>query len=77
MRSIHLHDIHVPKGPNLWFVSAGAVVCFGIALITFVISWLGGGDPYAESLGGGLTLGILVAGLLASIACAVITKPKE
>ncbi len=32
MHSIHLHDAHLPKGPNLFVLSVGEVIWFSIAL---------------------------------------------
>ena len=76
MHSIQLRDIHAPKGPNLWLLSVLGVTGFGVCLITFLISLLGG-DQFVESLGGNVTLAILVAGLFASAVCMAVTKPRE
>lgn len=77
MTSFHLSDLHVPKGPNLFVLAEGAVACFGIALLAFVISWLVGGAGYKALLGGNVTLAILIAGMVISTIFALIEKPKN
>lgn len=76
MHSIHLHDLHLPKGPNIFALSIGEVVWFSLAIFFFLLSWFIGGDEFQESIGGTATLVVLLAGVvLGAILCAV-TKPK-
>lgn len=77
MTSFHLSDLHVPKGPNLFVLAQGAAVCFGIALLAFLISWFVGGAGYKALLGGNVTLAILIAGMVISAIFALIEKPKN
>jgi len=77
MSSFHLNDLHVPKGPNLFVAAKGAVACFAIALVAFVISWLVGGAEYKVLLGGNVTLVVLIAGLVISEILVLIEKPKD
>lgn len=76
MTSFHLSDLHVPKGPNLFVLAEGALACFGIALVAFLISWFVGGAGYKALLGGNVTLAVLIAGLVISAIFALIEKPK-
>jgi len=77
MHSIHLHDVHVPKGPNIFALSVGEVVGFSIAILFFLISWMVGGDDFKASIGGNAGLAVLIAGLaIGAILCAM-TKPKN
>lgn len=62
---IHLFQFRLRKTPNLHVLAIGAIVGFGIALLTFLISYIGG-EQYIRNLGGNFTLGVLVAGLAAS-----------
>ena len=77
MHSIHLHDVHAPKGPNLFLLSVGALSCFSIALISFVIAYMVGGDGYAAILGGSITLTVLALGVVGSTLCLVMTRPED
>lgn len=77
MSSFHLGDLHVPKGPNLFVLAEGAVACFGIALIAFMVSWFVGGAGYKALLGGNVTLAILIAGVVISTIFVFIEKPKD
>ena len=76
MHSIHLHDIHTPKGPNLYLLSSGALACFTLALLTYLIALLGG-DGYAAQLGGNVTFFVLVLGVIATGICSVATRPEK
>jgi hypothetical protein len=76
MHAIHLSDLHVHTNPNWFVVSVGGIVGFGICLFAFVISLMGG-DEFIQSLGGYLTLTILVVGLIASIVATFVTMPEE
>lgn len=77
MHMIHLKDAHMPKGANLFALSIGEIVCFGLALFFFVISWLESGSANMENLGGVYTLAVLLLGVVAGVVLAVLTKPKE
>lgn len=77
MHSVHLHDVHLPKGPNLFVLSVGEVICFSIALFFFVVSWLVGGDEFKESIGGNIGLAGLLAGLAIGAILCGITKPNK
>ena len=76
MHSIHLADVHVPKGPNLWLTAISAVYIFSISLALFLIFSFMGGDEFAESMGGNAGLGFLLAGLAVSAVFAIIEKQK-
>lgn len=77
MHSIHLRDIHAPKGPNLFFISIGGIICFAIALFFFLLSWSGGGEDYKGLIGGNGALGVLVGGLVLSAVLAAVTRPRK
>ncbi|MGZ5785782.1 MAG: hypothetical protein ACXWJM_07660 [Ramlibacter sp.] len=77
MHAIHFHEMHVPKGPNVFFLSVGVLTCFVLALLTYLVAWFGGGQPYADQLGGNISLAILVAGVLVFAAASVLTRPKS
>lgn len=77
MHSINLHDVHFPKGPNLFALSVGVVVCFSIALFFFLLSWIVGGDDFKDSIGGNLALTGSVAGLAVGAILCAITRPNE
>ena len=68
MRSLNFHDMHMPKGPNLFLVSVGGLACFMLALVVFAVAAFGGGDAYAEQLGGEVTLTVLIVGTVVSLA---------
>jgi hypothetical protein len=77
MHSIKLHDVHIPKGPNLFALSVGEVVWFSIAIIFFVISWMVGGDDFVASIGGNMGLAALLAGLAIGAVLCAVTRPKS
>jgi hypothetical protein len=77
MHSIHLHDVHLPKGPNLFALSVGEVVWFSLAIAFFLLSWFIGGDDFEASIGGNLGLAGLVAGLAVGAILCAITKPEK
>jgi len=77
MHMIHLKDVHVPKGPNLFALSVGELACCGIALIFFLVSWAVGGTQNMENLGGPYTLAILLLGMAIGILLSVFTRPKS
>ena len=77
MHSIHLHDVHLPKGPNLFALSVGEVVWFSIAIFFFLLSWMVGGDDFEASIGGTVGLELLAAGLVVGAILCAITKPTK
>jgi len=77
MRSLNFHELHVPKGPNLFFLSVGAVACFLLALAVYVVVAFGGGAEYARQLGGETTLVVLIVGTVLFAVAAFITRPEE
>jgi hypothetical protein len=76
MHAIHLSDLHVRTSPNWFLVSVGGIVAFGICLFTFAISFLGG-EEFIDSLGGYVTLTILILGLIVSVVASIATHPDE
>lgn len=70
------HGVHIPKGPNLFALSVGAVVCFALALIAYAISWMGG-QSFIDDMGGNVTFVILMLGLLGSAFVAFMERPKS
>ncbi len=77
MHSIHLHDFHMPKGPNLFALSVGEVVWFAIAVVFFLISWMVGGSDFAASIGGTTSLAALVLGLMLGGILCRLTRPGK
>ena len=77
MHSIQLHDIHVPKGPNLWFVATSGVYIFSVSLALFLIFSFMGGPAFTESMGGDVGLWFLIGGLLISAVFAHIEKQQD
>lgn len=77
MHTIHLHDLHMPRGPNLWLAAISAVYIFSVALVLFLVFTLLGGAGFAESMGGNAGLAFLIIGLLVSALLAFIEKPKD
>jgi hypothetical protein len=77
MHAIHFHEMHVPKGPNVFFLSVGVLTCFMLALFTYLVAWFGGGQAYADQLGGDISLAILIAGVLVFAAASVLTRPES
>jgi hypothetical protein len=77
MHSIHVHDVHIPKGPNLFALSVGEVVWFSIAIFFFLLSWFVGGDEFEASIGGNIGLAGLVAGLVIGAVLCAMTKPAK
>jgi hypothetical protein len=76
MHSIHLHEVHIPKGPNMFALSVGEVVWFSLAIFFFLLSWMVGGDDFQESIGGNSGLMMLLGGLLLGAILCAVTKPK-
>ena len=77
MHSIHLHDVHMPKGPNLFALSVGEVVWFSMAIFFFLLCWMVGGDDFEASIGGNVGLASLVVGLVVGAVLCAITKPEK
>jgi hypothetical protein len=77
MRSLHIHDVHVPKGPNLFALSVGEVVWFSLAIFFFLLSWFVGGDEFMASIGGNIGLAGLVTGLLVGAILCALTRPEK
>ncbi|MDP1635995.1 MAG: hypothetical protein Q8L69_15110 [Gallionellaceae bacterium] len=77
MRSLHLHDFHFPKGPNLFALSVGEVIWFSLALFFFLLAWVIGGEEFAESIGGYASLGWMLAGLAVGAILCAVTKPRK
>lgn len=72
----HKRGFRVPKGPNLFLLSIGGIVGFGMCLFFYALSWLGG-DAYVDCLGGDATLYVLLGGLVVSIVASFVTCPDE
>jgi hypothetical protein len=77
MHSIHLHDAHIPKDPNLFALSVGELVWVSIAFFFFVVSWAIGGDEFKDSIGGNIGLAVLLLGLAIGAVLCFITKPNK
>jgi len=77
MNSIHLEDIHVSKGPNLFAFSVGDVVWCCIGLFFFLVSWAVGGGDFKDSIGGNYSLVILLLGISIGAVLAALTRPKS
>ncbi|NNM50829.1 MAG: hypothetical protein HKM02_01205 [Pseudomonadales bacterium] len=79
IKSMIQHEHHVSKfiGPNGLVWSVGSLVCFGLALFFFMISWFSGGNGYINTLGGQTTLLVLMVGMVLSVIMVVIEKKKR
>ena len=77
MHAVHLQDIHVPKGPNLFALAVGEIVCCCIALVFFLISWGVGSKAGIDNLGGVYSFVIRLGGIAIGSVFAVLTKPKS
>jgi hypothetical protein len=77
MRSIHLRDWYLPKGPNLRLMAISAVYIFSLSLALFLIFSFLGGNGFAESMGGDASLWFLIGGLLVSAVFAVLERKKS
>ena len=77
MHSIHLQDMRVPKGPNLWLTAVSAVYVFSISLALFLIFSFMGGSEFAGSMGGELGLLFLLVGLLVSAIFARLERQQD
>ena len=76
MHSIHLKDLHAPRGPNVFAFSIAEVVWCALALIFFLVSWAVGGDEFKESIGGAYTLVVLLAGILIGAVFGALCRPN-
>ena len=62
--------------PTGFWAQVGAVSLIAISLL-FVVAWFGGGRDMAIQLGGQVTLGVLLIGVVVSAAFAALTNPKD
>ena len=77
MQSIHLPDVHVPKGPNLRLTAMAALCMFAISLVLFLVFSMMGGAGFAESMGGSAGLWFLIGGLFVSVVFTVVEMRKS
>ena len=77
MHTVHLDDLHTPKGPNLFLISFGTAVLLFVSLLVFLLSWFIGGDSYMEAMGGTTALMLIFAGLAASAIFSLLSKPDD
>ncbi len=77
MHSIHLHKMHVPKGPNLWLTAISAVYIFSVSLGLFLIFSLWGGSEFSDSMGGSAGFWFLIGGLVVAAGLAIVEKQKS
>jgi hypothetical protein len=77
MHQIHLKDVHMPRGANLFALTVGEIVCSALALIFFLASWAVGGDEFKESIGGDMSLILLIAAIAGGVLLARFTKPES
>ena len=77
MHTIHLRDIHVPKGPNLWLTAMSVVFIFSVSLVLFLIFSLLGGSEFRQSMGGTAGFWFLIGGLVVSAVLAIIERQKS
>jgi hypothetical protein len=76
MRSIHLKDLHVPKGPTLFaFSVAEAAICC-VAFLVFLVCWSFGGTGVVDLIGGSVGLAMLFAGIVIGIVAGALTRPE-
>lgn len=77
MHSIHLSNVHLPKGTDVFAIAVGAIYWFSLALFFFLISWAVGGDDFKASIGGNVSLVLLVGGVAVSAIVAAMTRPEK
>ena len=77
MNSINLQDIHWSKSTDVFAIAVGAIYWFSLALFFFLISWAVGGDEFKASIGGNVSLAVLVVGVAASSILAAVTRPEK
>ena len=75
MHSIHLPNVHLPA--DLFAMSVGAISWFSIALFFFLLSWAVGGDEFKASIGGNVSLAVLVGGIVVSAIFAAVSRPEK
>jgi hypothetical protein len=76
MHSIHFDQLNVPKSHGLFYAAIGALGGFAFALLTFVVASFGGGREVVDQLGGQITLGVLMIGVVTSAGFAASRTPK-
>ena len=77
MQSIHLRDVHVPRGPNLRLTAIAALCMFAISLVLFLVFSMMGGEGFAQSMGGDAGLWFLIGGLFVSLVFAIVETRKS
>ena len=77
MQSIHLPDVHVPKGPNLRLTAMAALCMFAISLVLFLVFSTRGGEGFAQSMGGNAGLWFLIGGLFVSAVFTFVEMRKS
>ncbi len=77
MHAIHLRDLHMPKGPNLWLTATSAVFIFSVSLALFLIFSFFGGSEFGDSMGGNAGFWFLIGGLVVSSILAIIERQKS
>jgi len=76
MHHIHLKDIHRPRGPNLFALSIGEIVCSCMALFFYLLCWAIGGDEFRNSIGGDIMLAFILLAVIGGAIFAVVTRPQ-
>jgi len=76
MQSIHLRDVHVPRGPNLQLTAVAALCMFAISLVLFLVFSMMGGEEFAKSMGGDAGLWFLIGGLFVSAVFTIVEMRK-
>lgn len=77
MNSMHLPHVHLPKGTDIFAISVGAIYWFSLALFFFLLSWAVGGNDFKASIGGNVSLVVLVMGVAVSAILAAVTRPEQ
>jgi hypothetical protein len=77
MQSIHLRDVHVPRGPNLRLTAIAALCVFAISLVLFLVFSMMGGEEFAQSMGGDAGLWFLIGGLFVSLVFTIVEMRKS
>lgn len=77
MHSIHLRDMHVPRGPNMRLAAISAVFIFSVSLALFLILSFLSGDGFRDSMGGDVGLAFLIVGLVLSIVFAIVERKNS
>jgi hypothetical protein len=77
MQSIHLRDVHVPRGPNLRLTAIAALCVFAISLVLFLVFSMMGGEEFAQSMGGDAGLWFLIGGLFVYLVFTIVEMRKS